>query len=221
MTVPTQDNSTPDQQKNSDKEINFERLRKQLEQERAEKVKMQERLEALEKSHKPVSRDDDDDSSDEPYIDQRTFSKKLSKFEAQLEEKIDRKAEEKARSLLEQEKQQDYMRKNPDFAQVLTQENIQKFATDHPAIAERMLRMPDTFDRQALLYEQLKVMQSQKKASDEKSAIQQKIDQNRKSPFYQPSGMGSSPYAAAGDFSPSGQKSAYEKLQELKSRLRL
>ncbi len=81
--------------------------------------------------------------------------------------------------------------------------------------------LADNFDRQALLYEQIKAFQSQKKASDEKSAVQQKIDQNRKGAFYQPSGVGSSPYAAAGDFSPSGQKASYEKLQELKARLRL
>lgn len=219
MTTSTPENSSVEPQK-TDKEFNFEKLRKQLDQERAEKVKMQERIEALERTSRPAKSDDDDDS-DEPYIDQKTFSKKMSKFESQIEEKIDKRAEEKARLMLDNEKQQDYVKRNPDFGQVLTQENIQRFANEHPAIAERMLKMPDTFDRQALLYEQIKTLQSQKKATDEKSAIQQKIDQNKKSPFYQPSGMGSSPYAAAGDFSPTGQKSAYEKLQELKSRLRL
>lgn len=220
MTIDTKEATNTDQQKQSEKEFNFEKLRKQLESERAEKIKMQERLEALERAQR-TSKPDDDEDSDEPYIDQKTFSRKMSKFESQMEEKIDKKAEEKARIFLEQEKQQDYVKRNPDFVQTLTQDNIQKFANEHPSIAERMLKMPDNFDRQALLYEQIKALQSQKKASDEKSAVQQKIDQNRKSPFYQPSGMGSSPYAAAGDFSPSGQKASYDKLQELKARLRL
>lgn len=220
MTIDTKDAVATEQQKQTDKEINFERLRKQLEQERAEKLKMQERLEALERAQR-TTKSDEDDESDEPYIDEKRLSKKLSKFESQMEEKIDKRSEEKARILFEQQKHEDYIRRNPDFNQVLTQDNIQKFADEHPQIAERMLRMPDNFDRQALLYEQIKTLQSQKKTIDEKSAIQQKIDNNRKSPFYQPSGVGSSPYAAAGDFSPSGQKSAYEKLQELKSRLRL
>lgn len=220
MTIDTKEAAATEQQKQTDKEFNFEKLRKQLEQERAEKIKMQERLEALEKAQKPIKVEDDDDS-DEPYIDQKTFSKKMSKFEASLEDKIDKRAEEKARFIVEHEKQQEYVRKNADFNQVLTSENIQKFANEHPQIAERMLRMPDTFDRQALLYEQIKVLQTAKKAADEKSAIQQKIEQNRKTPFYQPSGVAASPYAAAGDFSPSGQKASYEKLQELKSRLRL
>lgn len=218
MSIPTQDNN--DAQKTTDKEFNFEKLRKQLDQERQEKVKMQERLEALERAQK-APKVEEDDESDEPYIDQKTFTKKLSKFGAEHEQRIDKLAEEKVRVLLEAEKQQEYVRRNADFNQVLSQENIQRFAAEQPAMAERMLKMPDNFDRQALLYEQIKALQSTKKASDEKSAVQQRIDQNRKSPFYQPSGMGASPYAAAGDFSPSGQKSAYDKLQELKSRLRL
>jgi len=218
MTVNTQENI--EAPKPTEKELNFERLRKQLEQEKAEKLQMQQRLEAIERAQK-ASKNDDEDDSDEPYMDHKSFNKKMNKFEEKLEEKIDRRAEEKARILLEQEKQRDYMQKNPDFSQVLSAENIDKFAREHPAIAERMLKMPDTFDRQALLYEQMKAIQASKKVEEEKSAVQQKIDQNRRTPFYQPSGIGASPYAAAGDFSPAGQKSAYEKLQELKSRLRL
>ena len=122
--------------------------------------------------------------------------------------------------MLEQEKQHNYIKQNPDFQNVLNQENIQKFAEQHPAIAERMLRMPDNFDRQALLYEQIKVFQSKQK-DDAKPSVQQTIDQNRRSPYYQPSGVGSSPYGATGDFSPAGQKNAYDKLQELKSKLRI
>ena len=53
-------------------------------------------------------------------------------------------------------------------------------------------------------------------------SIQDKIDANRRSPFYQPSGIGSAPYAGPdGDFSAAGQKTAYDKMQELKSRLRI
>lgn len=218
MTIPIQENT--DAQKPKEAEYNFDKIRKQLDQERNEKIKLQERIEALERAHKPPKVEDDEES-DEPYIDQKTFTKKLSKFGAEQEQRIDKLAEEKVRVLLEAEKQQEYVRKNSDFNQILSQENIQRFANEQPAMAERMLKMPDNFDRQALLYEQIKALQSTKKAVEEKSAIQQRIDQNRKTPFYQPSGMGASPYAAAGDFSPAGQKSAYDKVQELKSRLRL
>jgi hypothetical protein len=52
-------------------------------------------------------------------------------------------------------------------------------------------------------------------------SIQEKIDQNRRSPYYQPSGMANSPYSSHGDFSHEGQKQAYEKMQALKKSLRL
>ena len=52
-------------------------------------------------------------------------------------------------------------------------------------------------------------------------SIQDKIDSNKRSPYYQPSGISAAPYAGGGDFSPAGQKNAYAKLQELKSRLRI
>jgi hypothetical protein len=207
-----------------DQQINFEKLRKQLEHERAEKQQLQQRLVELEKqqSQKPQQQpySDDDDDSDEPYVDHKKLDKKLKKFESSLDERIDQKAEQKARILLEQERQQSYVKANPDFQEILTQENIQKFAEKHPQIAERMLRMPDNFDRQALLYEQIKALQLAKK-EEAKPSIQQTIDANRKSPYYQPSGVGTSPYAQTGDFSLAGQKNAYEKLKELKSRLRI
>jgi hypothetical protein len=224
MTTPLQENSQAETPKDN-KELNFEKVRKQLEQERAGRIAAEDRASKLEQeratqARKPYKEDDDDIESDEPYVDHKVLNRKLAKFGQDFEKKVDQLAEQKARSLIEQDKQQNYVKQNPDFQQVLTQENIQQFAEKHPAIAERMLRMPDSFDRQALLYEQIKVFQTNKK-EEQKPSIQSTIDQNRRGPYYQPSGIGSSPYASAGDFSPSGQKNAYTKLQELKSKLRL
>jgi len=226
MTTNNQASSVDDSEVKSDKEINFERVRKQLEQERAARLQAEERAKQLEQerlsqARKPYKEDDEEEEyTDEPYVDHKVLNKKLAKFEHNFEKKVDQLAEQKARELLEQEKQHNYIKQNPDFQNVLNQENIQKFAEQHPAIAERMLRMPDNFDRQALLYEQIKVFQSKQK-DDAKPSVQQTIDQNRRSPYYQPSGVGSSPYGATGDFSPAGQKNAYDKLQELKSKLRI
>lgn len=207
-----------------DKELNFERLRKQLESEKAEKQQMQARLAELERNAQQAKHaahsDGDEEESNEPYVDHKSLSKKFSKWEQQLEQKFEKRAEEKARTIVEQERQAGYIKANPDFQDVLTQENIEKFAQKHPSIAERMLKMPDNFDRQALLYEQIKALQVNKK-EEGKSTVQQTIDANRKSPYYQPSGVGTSPYAPTGDFSPAGQKAAYDKLKELKSRLRI
>lgn len=224
MTTPTENQASVQEQK-SDKDINFERIRKQLDQERTARMQAEEKAKRLEEeraqiARKPNREDDEDSETDEPYVDHKHLNKRLSKWEEKMEATIEKKAEEKARSLLDQEKQSSYVKQNPDFQNTLTPENIQAFAEKHPAIAERMLRMPDNFDRQALLYEQIKVFQSAKK-EDPKQSIQQTIDQNRRSPFYQPSGVGAAPYAQNGDFSPSGQKNAYAKLQELKSKLKI
>jgi hypothetical protein len=207
----------------TDKEINFERVRKQLEQERAEKLQYQQKLKALEEERQksvrlPYKDDDEDYDENEPYVDHKSLKKKFAQFEQGFEKKVDQLAEQKARTLLEQDKQNSYIKQNPDFNQLLTPENIEKFANEHPAIAERMLRMPDTFDRQALLYEQMKAFQKEK---SDKPHIQETIDQNRRSPYYRPTGTPSAPYNGMGDFSPTGQKAAYQKMQELKSKLRL
>jgi len=53
------------------------------------------------------------------------------------------------------------------------------------------------------------------------ASIQEKVDANRRSPYYQPTGVGSAPYGNTGDFSPAGQKNAYAKMQDLKNRLRI
>jgi len=217
-------NSNQPQDGQNSKELNFEKLRDQLNRERAEKQQIQSKLAELERQAQeakkaPKSYEDDEDSN-EPYVDHKSLSKRFSKWEEQLEKKFEKHAEEKARTIVEQERQATYVKSNPDFQQVLTQENIEKFAHTHPAIAERMLKMPDNFDRQALLYEQIKALQVGKK-QEEKPTVQQQIDANRRSPYYHPSGIGTSPYAQTGDFSPAGQKAAYDKLKDLKARLRI
>ena len=81
--------------------------------------------------------------------------------------------------------------------------------------------MPDTFERQKLVYKNIKALKLNQEPSA-KPSVQEKIDSNRRSPFYQPSGTATAPYSGGGgDHSPQGQKTAYAKMMELKSRLRL
>lgn len=167
-----------------------------------------------EKARKPYKDDDEEDHSDEPYVDKRSLKKELSRFASEFEQKVDRKAEEKARSMIEQERQSNFLRANPDFKEILSPEVIQKFAEKHPEQAEALLEMPDNFSRQKLLYQNIKALGVNRPAVTEKT-IQQKIDENRRSPYYQPSGDGTPPYASTGDFSAGGQKNAYSKMQEL------
>ena len=79
--------------------------------------------------------------------------------------------------------------------------------------------MPEGFERQKLVYQNIKEL-GVDKPEQKQSTIQEKVDANRRSPFYQPTGVGTAPYATSGDFSQTGQKQAYAKMKELQARLR-
>jgi hypothetical protein len=224
MTEPTQANQTTVNQntenKPTDKELNFRALeakyQRQLEQERAARLEA-ERV-AQEAVNKKQQHQEDEENDDEPYVDHKKLKKTLSSFERNLEEKIEKKAEEKARYLLDKEKRESWIRNNPDFYEVL--QNAEKFAQKDPDLAETILEMPDTFERQKLVYKNIKAL-GLHKPEVKQPTIQDKIDANRKSPYYQPTGVGTAPYGQNGDFSSTGQKQAYEKMQQLKKQLRI
>lgn len=206
--------------KPSDKEINFRKIE---EKHRRELSEMQARLEETERkvqeARKPY-KDDDDDNDDEPYVGHKRLEKKLSSFERKIEEKIDRKAEEKARMLIGQKEEEDWIKNNADFGDVLKEENLVKLVNKAPGLAESIKRMPDGIEKQKLVYNTIKTM-GLDKPEQKQSSIQEKIDANRRSPYYQPSGMGTAPYNSVGDFSDAGQKNAYTKMKELQKRLRI
>lgn len=202
--------------KQNDKELNFRALeakyRRELEQERAARAEAERRAQEL--ASRSVQQDDDDDS--EPYVNDKKLQRKLSDFERRMEERIEKKAQEKAYMAIEQERQQSWLKQNSDFYDIM--QHAEKFAQFDPELAETILQMPDSFERQKLVYKNIKALGIHKPPAPQPS-IQDKIDANRRSPYYQPSGPGSAPYQSMGDFSQSGQKNAYAKMQELKARL--
>lgn len=218
MTVSPQDNQAQTAaQPQNDKEYNFAQVRKQLEQERAARLQAEERAQRAEQQAQ-ASKSMDDDRDDEPYVDHKKLERRFANFESKIDQKIEQKAEQKARAMVEQERQTQWMKNNPDFYDVM--QHAQKFAELDPELAETILNMPEGFERQKLVYKNIKALGVHKKAEPEQT-IQQKIDANRRSPFYQPSGVGAAPYQGGGDFSPGGQKNAYDKMKELQARLRI
>lgn len=215
---PSQQSSPTAEAKPNDKEYNFRQLeqkfQRQLEQERAARLEA-ERIAQEAQAKKHVT-DDEEDS--EPYVDHKKLTRKLADFEKNMEKKIDQRAEEKARFLLENQKRESWLKQNPDFYDVL--QHAEKFAQQDPELAETILEMPDTFERQKLVYKNIKALGVHKPKPTE-PPIQQKIDANRRSPYYQPSGIGSTPYTSQGDFSQAGQKNAYDQMQKLKAQLRI
>jgi hypothetical protein len=211
------------QQKPNDKEYNFRALEakyeRQLQEERQARAEAERQAREI-LTQRQVQNDDDDGDDDEPYVDKRKLAKKLSSFEKRLDEKIDKKAEEKARAMVAQERRDSWIRSNPDFYDIL--QHAETFAKTDPELAETILQMPEGFERQKLVYKTIKSLGIHKPRVAE-STVQQKVDSNRKSPYYQPSGIGTAPYNSVGaggkNYSDTEMQTAYKQLQDLKKRI--
>lgn len=219
MTVPNaQENTTSVDQKPNDKELNFRALeakyQRQLEQERAARLEAEKKAQEL--SQRTVSNDDEDDS--EPYVDHKKLKKEQAKFGQQLKQETQTDIQKAVRQAQEQAKQEAWLENNPDFEEVLG--HAEKLAQRSPQLAKSILAMPDNFERQKLVYQNIKEF-GLHKPEMKQASIQEKVDANRRSPYYQPSGVGSAPYSNSGDFSAAGQKNAYEKMKQLQQQMRL
>jgi len=221
MTIDVQ-NTQPTEQKPNDKEYNFRQLEAKYERivaaERAEKERISREFEEERRRLQQKAAPEEEEEADEPFVDHKLLNRRLTSFEKKLEEKIDKKAEEKARNLIESDRKDSWIRANSDFYEVL--QHAEKLAQKNPELAETILQMPNTFERQKLVYSNIKAL-GLHQAEQKQPSIQEKVDANRRSPYYQPSGVGTAPYAAAGDFSSAGKKNAYAKMKELQDRLRL
>lgn len=219
MTSPVTNNQPQTENKPTDKELNFRAIEAKLAQERAARMEIEkenERLRQLAQKAAPAQEDDEQD--DEPYVDHKKLNKKLNKFGQSTQSEIQKAMEVAKEKAKEELRQELWLEQNPDFYDVL--QHADKFAEKAPQLANSILKMPDNFERQKLVYQNIKALEAHKAKPPEPS-IQQKIDANRRSPYYQPSGVASAPYSNASDFSEHGQKQAYQKLQELKRNLKL
>lgn len=217
--------TTEQENKPNDKELNFRALEQKLAQEKqarmeAERLRQEAERKAaeFERLKATMNQDDDDDDDDEPYVDKKRLKKQLDQFSQKSQSQYEAVVKREVQQALDQERMNNWMKSNTDFYEVM--QHADKLYDADPELAETILKMPDGFDRQKLVYKQIKNMQLHKAAQKE-SSIQEKIDQNRRSPYYQPSNVGTAPYGNTGDFSSAGKKSSYDKMQELKKRLRL
>lgn len=205
----------------NDKEYNFAQIRKQLEQERLEKAQIRQELDeikkiAQEKMYRPAMEEDEPD--DEPYVDRRALKRNSIKLAEEIKTSTEQTVNDVVHKALTEERKQNWLKNNPDFVEVMG--HAQKLQDKDPVLADIILKMPDNFERQQLVYQNIKAFNLHKK-EEPKQSIQETIDRNRRGAFYQPPMMGAPPYAAAGDFSAGGQKNAYDQMQALKARLRL
>lgn len=211
--------STPETKPN-DKEYNFRQIEKKLMEEREARTRETSRREELEKEIQMLrnqKQQEDDDDSSEPYVDHKKLNKTLSKFGQNTQSEIQKAMETAKHKAKEELKQEMWIESNPDFYEIL-QQHAEKLPQKAPQLAASILKMPDCFERQQLVYNNIKALGLDKPEAKQPT-IQDKIDANRRAPYYQPSSMGAAPYAQVGDFSPTGQKAAHDKMQELKRRL--
>lgn len=216
MTIPAE--SQAQDQKPSDKELNFrrqeEKFQREIAQERAARLELERKLMEMQKPQ--VSSHEDDD--DEPYVDKKKLNKTLEKFGQQSKQETQSEIQKAVNMALEKERQTNWLKGNSDFHDVL--QHAEKLALLDPELADSILSMPEGFERQKLVYKNIKAL-GLHKPREEISDVQKKVNANQRSPYYQPSGVASSPYSPQSDFSPSGQKNAYDKMKELQKQLRL
>lgn len=210
MTEQLQENQAPP----SDKEINFRKQEAMYQRMLDEREKRIQELEARQVARAPVQEEEDEDDS-EPYVDHKKLNKKLAKVGQSTQSEIQKAMEQAKLSAKEELRQEMWLENNPDFFDVL--KLADKFAARAPKLAENILRMPEGFERQKLVYNTIKEMGIDK-PEQKAPSVQDKINANRQSPYYQPSGIGAAPHnATAGDFSDAGKKAAYDKVQALKA----
>jgi hypothetical protein len=214
MTTPQETQEV--QQQVSNKELNFRALEQKYQQQLAQERSERERLaQELEKAHNLRSNRDDDEDDNEPYVDHKKLKREQAKFGQQIKQETQSEINKAVQHALKEERKQTWLKNNGDFYEVM--QHAEKFAQADPELAETILEMPDNFERQKLVYKNIKAL-GLHKPPEPKQSIQDKIDSNRRAPYYHPTGVTASPYSAQSDFSPTGQKEAYEKIKALKSR---
>lgn len=208
--------SSDQAQDNNKVEYNFRALeakfQNKFDQLESEKQHLKNELEA--RSRQPEVEEDDS----EPYVDHKKLNRTLAKQSQNTQSEIAKAMENVKYQAKEELKQEMWLENNPDFLSIL--KHAELFAARNPKMAETILKMPEGFERQKLVYQSIKALGIDQPEVKPPS-IQDKIDANRRVPYYQPTGVGAAPYSTQSDFSGAGQKQAYEKMQELKGRLRL
>ena len=212
-------NQQPEQNA-GDKAFNFrqfeERYKRDMALERSKNESLQKELQTIREQVTKSQSSDEEEEEFDPY-DRRKFEKTVEKYSSKSNNQTKEEVKQTVQQILQEERDRQWLDKNNDFFDVM--KHADKLAEIDPELASTILNMPDNFERKKLVYKNIKLA-GVHKPKQEVSA-QDRINQNRRHPGYQSSGVATAPYASQGDFSQSGQKSAYDKIQELKKNLRL
>lgn len=227
MTTSTPGQVTPmaENAPQNSKEINFRQqeaalkahYERQLEQERRARLEAERAAEEARK--KQLSVDDDEDSDPEPYVDHKKLKKVQQKYKQEIKQETQSEIQKAIQQAKAEAAREAWLETNHDFDDVLS--HADKLAAKSPTLANTILKMPDNFERQKLVYQTIKEM-GLHKPEEKKPSIQQTIDNNKRGQYYQPSGISTAPYQGqTSDFSKTGQAEAYKKMKSLIENVRL
>lgn len=205
---------------------NFAELRSAAEAFKQENLQLKQRLSLLEENAKKTPTQDDSEDDNEPYIDKKRLAKEMGNLKSSLAVEIDQKAEEKARTLMAEERKKDFFKNNKDFHEIMQQEEIQKFISEQPGLAEDLETLPDNFERQKVVYRMIKTLKDLKTTqpvapSQPKSPLAAAFESRKASMAYQPGGSSGGPFQSMGDFSQGGMKNAYDRFKSLQKTVHL
>lgn len=211
----------------SDKDVNFANLRKQAEEARyvasqaqLENQRLQQELESLKRQvSRPVEEEDDETS--EPYIDKKALKRELNRFKANLDQEV----ESRVARRLEEAQSRDFVYRlkaeYKDFDDILTPENASKLEQVDPDFAKEILAERDEYRKRKLAYHAIKAAGIHRKVEPPREmTAEEKIEANKRNPYYRPSASGQGTPSAPAVHSLGGQryseadrKAAWERLK--------
>lgn len=212
----------------SDKESNFRRLEaaREVDRERALRAELENQMlkremENIKTMLTPAEKDPLDDVQDMSDPDQvrKAFKTALarneSRFKKEAEEVADRKIEQKFKEREDANFLGRLKSQYTDYDSVMNDASLEKLSKTNPEFLEAAMQIPDDYARRKLVYAHLK---TNKPVAEERQSIKEIVDENKRNPFFIPSGSGA-PSAVDYDLkSPKARDEAYAKLKAAQRR---
>jgi len=209
-----------------DKELNFRRLREEKERLQLDYEQTQIKLKAYEEYVKNNSTPTQQYQQPEPVEEEEPYDPTDWVTNEQLDKRVEKRAFEAAKRLLEKERKEELARTMPhrirqacpDIDTVMTRENVKKLRDTNPELAEILYNMENEEKKTIATYNYCKMMQP---ASDPAVVeAERKMAENDKLPKSPSSVAGISPLTHAADFengrlTPAMRKQLYEETLKL------
>jgi hypothetical protein len=212
----------------SDREINFEKLRRKTEaleqaiQDRDVVLKQQQQaLDQFQSRFAPQDRDEFESLPNDELIDKAKLQRILQKDRENNRKQTEEIARQTYQRIDSENYQQKLYQAYPDYDQVVNSKNAEMLQEKDPEFMAALAEVKDEYKRRDMAYRKMKKLaQAEEKP---KVKAQDVVNENRQNAgsYYSPGGQSpsSSPYATEFDVrSPDARKAAYERLRNAQKR---